>query len=120
MAAAARAPCHCECACRTSGESGLKRVAKAVDAAVAAVGALFIERMQPALEAIAFHLGEACSLARCSDWMTPLVLQVRDCKEEIAPLPQTQHHYLMRLTTTVKRAYHGHSYSVSFVFGAGL
>ena len=57
-------------------------MAKAVDAAVAAVGALFIERMQPALEAVAFHLGEACSLARCSHWMAPVVLQVREGKRQ--------------------------------------
>lgn len=75
------------------GEAGLKRLARSVDAAVAAVGRLLIEHIQPGLEAAAFRLSEACGLARCSAWLAPLALQVRGrcCIAGLVQPPYPQH-----------------------------
>lgn len=58
------------------GEANLKRLARAVDAAVGSVGRILVEHVQCSLEAVALQLGDALGLARCSPWMDPLTLQV--------------------------------------------
>ncbi|KAK9909067.1 hypothetical protein WJX75_006696 [Coccomyxa subellipsoidea] len=57
------------------GEANLKRLARAVDAAVGSVGRILVEHVQCSLEAVALQLGDALGLARCSPWMDPLTLQ---------------------------------------------
>ena len=60
-----------------AGEGGVKRLAKAVDAAGAAVASLLAEHAQPALEAAAFQLAELHGLAHCTRWLAPLGLEAR-------------------------------------------
>ncbi len=58
------------------GEANLKRLARAVDGAVASVARMLVDQVQCSLEAVALQLGDALGLARCSPWMAPLTLQV--------------------------------------------
>jgi Anaphase-promoting complex, cyclosome, subunit 4 len=55
----------CCAALRRAGEPGLKRQAKLVDNAVAALHLLLAEHLAPALELVAFHLGELLGAACC-------------------------------------------------------
>ncbi|EIE25305.1 hypothetical protein COCSUDRAFT_46664 [Coccomyxa subellipsoidea C-169] len=57
------------------GEANLKRLARAVDGAVASVARMLVDQVQCSLEAVALQLGDALGLARCSPWMAPLTLQ---------------------------------------------
>ena len=59
-----------------AGEAGVKRLAKAVDGSAARMHALLAEHLAPALDAVAFQLGELHGLARCARWATPLGLSV--------------------------------------------
>ncbi|PSC75422.1 Anaphase-promoting complex subunit 4 [Micractinium conductrix] len=52
----------------TLGEPGLKKLARAVDAAVVATHNLLTDHLQPALEQLAFRLGELRGLALCLPW----------------------------------------------------
>ncbi|CAL8460535.1 g64 [Coccomyxa elongata] len=74
------------------GEANIKRVARAVDAAVASVGRMLVDHMQCALEALALQLGDALGLAACSAWMAPLSLQEAAVREAAA----TAHALLLR------------------------
>eukprot|EP00887_Chlorella_sp_A99_P001987 scaffold18.g1987.t1 len=58
----------------TLGEPGLKKLARMVDSAVRAVHSLLADRLQPALEELAFRLGELRGLALCRPWSTTLGL----------------------------------------------
>ncbi|KAK9841963.1 hypothetical protein WJX81_001494 [Elliptochloris bilobata] len=60
------------------GEGGIKRLAKAVDAAASAVASLLAEHAQPALEAAAFQLAELHGLAHCTRWLAPLGVEERE------------------------------------------
>eukprot|EP00192_Tetraselmis_astigmatica_P008586 CAMPEP_0117651820 /NCGR_PEP_ID=MMETSP0804-20121206/2296_1 /TAXON_ID=1074897 /ORGANISM="Tetraselmis astigmatica, Strain CCMP880" /LENGTH=614 /DNA_ID=CAMNT_0005457823 /DNA_START=150 /DNA_END=1991 /DNA_ORIENTATION=- len=57
------------------GETGTKRLAKAVDFAVMAVHELLLNNVVPALEIVIFRLGELHGLACCSDWIRPIHLK---------------------------------------------
>ena len=50
------------------GEAGLKRAARASDAASCTVHALLADHLQPAVEQLAFRLGELRGLAMCDTW----------------------------------------------------
>lgn len=58
-----------------AGDAGVKRVARAVDAAVQRLHGLLVNVIQPGFEAMAFALSDAAGLARCSPWMGPLSLK---------------------------------------------
>lgn len=58
-----------------SGDAGVRRVARAVDAQVQRLHGLLVDTIQPGLEAIAFGLSDVAGLARCSPWTGPLCLK---------------------------------------------
>ncbi|KAK9810236.1 hypothetical protein WJX72_007067 [[Myrmecia] bisecta] len=57
------------------GEAGVKRLAKAVDAAATSLGGLLVDHLQPTLEVVAFHLADLQGLAACRRWLGPIGLQ---------------------------------------------
>ena len=60
------------------GETGLKRAARAMDAASCAVHALMADHLQPVLEQLAFRLGELRGLALCHSWACVSGLDARE------------------------------------------
>lgn len=59
----------------TLGESGVKKLSKAVDSAVGSIGNILVDHLQPSLQAAAFKLNELHSLAKCTRQLQPLGLQ---------------------------------------------
>lgn len=59
----------------TLGESGVKKLSKAVDSAVGSIGGILVDHLQPSLQAAAFKLNELHSLAKCTRQLEPLGLQ---------------------------------------------
>lgn len=51
-----------------AGEAGLKKLARAVDAAACCCHNLLTDHLQPQLEQLAFRLGELRGLALCLPW----------------------------------------------------
>ncbi len=70
----------CECTQQDcalcSGESGVKKLSKAMDSAVGSIGNILVDHLQPSLQAAAFKLNELHSLAKCTRQLQPLGLQV--------------------------------------------
>mmetsp|Transcript_21502 Transcript_21502/g.55156 ORF Transcript_21502/g.55156 Transcript_21502/m.55156 type:complete len:831 (+) Transcript_21502:164-2656(+) len=62
------------------GEAGTKRLAKSVDAGINAVHDLLLNHLTPALEMVAFCLGELHGVAQCTHWMTPVCLEAAQLK----------------------------------------
>ena len=60
-----------------AGETGVKKLSKAVDSAVGSIGGLLVDHLQPSLQAAAFKLNELHSLAKCTRELEPLGLQVQ-------------------------------------------
>lgn len=58
-----------------AGEQGLKKLARALDAAVCSCHNLLTDHLQPQLEQLAFRLGELRGLALCLPWRRTTGLQ---------------------------------------------
>ena len=74
---------HIHGPCSYAGESGVKKLSKAVDSAVGNIGSILVDHLQPSLQSAAFKLNELHSLAKCTHQLQPLGLQAR----QAAPLP---------------------------------
>jgi len=61
----------------TLGEAGIKRAARAVDAAVCTVHALLVDKLLPELEVLAFRLGELRGMSLTPKGRSLLGLHVR-------------------------------------------
>ncbi|PRW05834.1 anaphase-promoting complex subunit 4 [Chlorella sorokiniana] len=82
----------------TLGEPGLKKLARAVDAAVCSVHNLLTDHLQPQLEQLAFRLGELRGLALCLPWRRVTGLQ----PDQVGGAEQTALRLLM-LAETLRR-----------------
>ncbi|KAL4445375.1 hypothetical protein ABPG77_011200 [Micractinium sp. CCAP 211/92] len=76
----------------TLGEQGLKKLARALDAAVCSCHNLLTDHLQPQLEQLAFRLGELRGLALCLPWRRTTGLQ----PEQVATAEQAALRLVLR------------------------